>query len=249
MRYSYMLRLVFLICLLTVFNCQYTEVIHIASDGSGTASFSVDASELMTMAGDELLTESEGKSMDSTVVFREFLELHKDSIVKLPVIEQQKLKVWEPYELDMKVDYTAKQMKFDLRRTFEKLGQLKEFHQAIANLNGLQDETGQKNPGGANPFSSDATQVTYTFKDNVFNRTAKIVKPEVHQQLLDSLVGAEMVYAASVYTLKYHFYKPIKKVSNEMAVLSADRKSLTLDMGVLETIKDPALLDLEVILE
>ena len=249
MRYSYMLRFVFLVSLVFLCNCQYTEVIHISADGSGTASFSVDASELMAMSGDELLTESEGKPMDSTLVFKEFLELHKDSIAKLPKIEQQKLKVWEPYALNMKVDYTAKQMKFDLRRAFSKLGELENFNEAIANLNGLQTEASPENPAGANPFSSDATQVIYSFENDVFKRTAKIVKPEVHQQVLDSLEGSEMVYAASVYTLNYHFSKPIKKVSNTTAVLSDDRKSLTLDMGLLETIKDPTLLNLEVILE
>jgi hypothetical protein len=72
---------------------------------------------------------------------------------------------------------------------------------------------------------------------------------QLHQQAVDSLAGAELFLTGSTYTLKYHFPKRVKSASAEEATFSADGKTLIYEVGFLELMKNPKILNLEVELE
>jgi len=59
----------------------------------------------------------------------------------------------------------------------------------------------------------------------------------------------KMFMATSKYKIKYHFPKKIKKISNDKALFSQDGKSFTLEVGFLEYMDNPKILDIEVDLE
>ena len=58
-----------------------------------------------------------------------------------------------------------------------------------------------------------------------------------------------LMFGSSTYKLNYHFPKPIKSVSNETAMFSADRKTVTIEYGFMDYIANPEALNLEVVLE
>ena len=83
----------------------------------------------------------------------------------------------------------------------------------------------------------------------MFKRSAKVRDTIVQQQALDSLGEMSMMFEASKYTLNYHFKSPVKSVSNASATLSEDRKTVSLEVGFMESIMRPEILDIEVQLE
>ena len=54
---------------------------------------------------------------------------------------------------------------------------------------------------------------------------------------------------AQSYTLKYHFPGKIKSVSNEKAVISSDKKTMTLEFQLSDCLQNPEMTNLEVVLE
>ena len=89
----------------------------------------------------------------------------------------------------------------------------------------------------------------YEFDGTTFKRTAIVLDREAYSQLTDSLSQLEMMFSSSKYKLNYHFPKKIKSVSHEDALFSEDRKSVVLEYGFMDYLKNPEALNLEVILE
>lgn len=229
------------------FSCNFTEEIIINEDGSGKLSINFDGSELMEMAGEEMMKDNE-KAVDSLISFKDILEEKKDSIAQLSPEEQAKLKKLERFNMRMLMDPEAKQMKFDLFSEFNNVNEVNDAFNAFQSASTLGPNSNQGNQpkvGG----QDNATEVNYSFDNNKFSRTAKILDQELFQQSIDSLQGAEMFLSGSTYTLKYHFPKRVKSASAEGATFSADGKTLIYEVKFLDLMKDPSVLDLEVELE
>ncbi|MGC1474133.1 MAG: hypothetical protein WA775_16195 [Psychroserpens sp.] len=83
-------------------SCQFSEHIYVNEDGSGTMKFSMDASEMMEMVaemGGGESTKGIDKAMDSTIVFKDFIDEHRDSILTLSVDEQKKIRALEDFKM------------------------------------------------------------------------------------------------------------------------------------------------------
>ncbi|MEM9363464.1 MAG: hypothetical protein AAGA43_12555 [Bacteroidota bacterium] len=228
-------------------SCNFTEEITINEDGSGKLSINFDGSELMEMAGEEMMKDNE-KAVDSLISFKDLLEEKKDSIAQLSPEEQAKLKKLEPFNMRMVMNPEEKQMKFDLFSEFKNVNEVNDAFNAFQSASSLGPNNGQgKQPkiGGEEP----TTEVNYNYSGNTFSRTATIIDQEMFQQSIDSLQGAEMFLSGSTYTLKYHFPKRVKSASAEGATFSADGKTLIYEVKFLDLMKDPSVLDLEVELE
>lgn len=227
--------------------CQFSENLYINEDGTGKMSLVFDGSELMKMGGDS--TKTSEKAIDSIIVFKEFLKEKKDSIAQLSVEEQESLKSLENFTMHTKIDPESQEMKVDMFTDFKNIEELQDVMAAMGKANSL----GKGEEDEDNPFSTfgnnTATEMEYSFKKGVFKRKATIVNKELHQQTIDSIGEAEMMFASSSYVLNYHFPRPIKSVSNENALFSADKKSLKLEISFLEYLKNPEILNLEVELE
>ncbi len=246
----------FLLLLLTIFtfsSCQFSENIYINEDGSGKMEFSFDGSELMLMAGDKMTEGSGEKEVDSTFKFKELFNEKKDSISKLTTEEQEKLKALENFSMHMFMSAEKKKMKFELFTDFKNANELKDMFTALNSASNLQGKKGAKLNDPNNPFSSMAnggnTELKYSFDKGVFKRSVKVKNQELQKQTADSLGSAAMMFANSKYKLNYHFPRKIKSVSKEGALFSEDRKSVTIEYGLMEYMKDPEIMNLEVILE
>lgn len=230
-----------------VVSCNFTEEIFLEENGSGKISINFDGSELMQMGGDEMMGGSE-KAIDSTLSFKKFLEEKKDSIATLSPEKQAKLKDLEPFNLHMLMNPETKEMKFDMYADFDNIDEVGDAFSAFQNMDAL-NPTGNANQPGFLSNDSESSEVAYGFKNNTFSRKAKILNAELHQKAVDSLAGAEMFLAGSTYTLKYHFPKRVKSASVEEATFSADGKTMIYEVGFLELMKNPEILNLEVELE
>lgn len=231
-------------------SCQFSENIYINADGSGKMEFSFDGSQLMQMAGDKM-GESQDKAIDSTFSFKELFNTMKDSISQLTVEEQQKLKSLEPFNMHMVMDPKTSKMNFEMFTDFKNVNELQDMFKA---MNSFGDLKGKENAGAdTNPFSSfggdGSTELDYKYDGKTFKRTAKIIDKEAYKQVTDSIGQMAMMFGSSTYKLNYHFPKPIKSVSNETAMFSADRKSVTVEYGFMDYIANPEALNLEVVLE
>lgn len=236
------------LCLFT--SCNFTEEMHLNADGSGKIAINFDGSQLMEMAGDEMSKENE-KAIDSLIYFKDVLEEKKDSISKLSEEEQASLKKLEKFAMHMLMNPEAKEMKFEIFTNFKSVKELDDVFDSFQQANKLQSSVEGK-PVKTDPTfggNSEATDVAYKFKGRKFSRVTTIVDEELLKQAVDSLSSSNMFLSGSKYSLKYHFPKKIKSVSSGKAMLSADRKTLVLEVGFLDYMRDPKILDLEVVLE
>lgn len=235
-------------------SCQFSENVYINEDGSGEMSFTFDASEMMDMMGDKLGEGGEAEErIDSMMVFKDFLEEKKDSIATLPQEDQDKLMALKDFKMHMLMDPETKEMKFDLITDFKSVSSLQNMFTALNNASNLQGKGAAKVNDPSNPFSAfgkdGTTEMEYSFKGNVFKRSAKIVDNEQYQQMVDSIGEMAMMFGSSKYKLNYHFPRKIKSVSNEDAMFSQDGKSFVLEYGFMEYLTDPKIFNIEVVLE
>ena len=239
----------FFIAILLI-GCQFSEELHITEDGSGKISFNFDGSEFMQISGDKI-TEGREEIIDSTMVFKDFLEEKKDSISKLPIEQQEKLKKLESFSMHMLMNPQSKEMKFDLYSDFKEIEELGDIFSNFKTASAI----GNKNTASpaSDPLSvsneQEPTKVIYSYKENKFKRITEILDEEKLKMSVDSLEQMKMFLASSKYKINYHFSKKIKKISSDNALFSQDRKSFILEVGFLEFMEDPRVLDVEVELE
>ncbi len=235
-----------LLVLALVSACNFTEEIHLNDDGSGKISINFDGSEMMEMAGEEMMKSGE-KAIDSVISFKSFLEEKKDSIATLSLEEQARLKKLEPFSMHMIMNPETKEMKFDMYSEFKNLEEVGDAFNTFQDASSI--GPGSKNQASSARNGTQGSEVKYAFNANTFTRKARIVDSVLQQQSLDSLAGAEMFLSSSMYRLKYHFPRRVKSASVESATFSADGKTLFYEVSFLSYMKNPDTLNIEVELE
>lgn len=184
--------------------------------------------------------------IDTLVQIKRFLEEKKDSIAGLSQEEQTKLKKLENFNLRVKMDSETSEMFYNISTSFNNVKDANDIVNGLNQVNtlipGLGDSSKEK-------MSVDVIGVTYSFNNKTFIRDAYIKDIKLHEQQLDSLVEAEGFLGSVGYTLNYTFPKTIKSVSDPDAIITKDKKSITLKKSFVEYFKNPDILDLEVELE
>ncbi|MFD2588413.1 hypothetical protein ACFSQJ_15865 [Croceitalea marina] len=229
--------------------CNFTEEIYVNEDGSGKLSINFDGNEFMAMMS-SLDTLKQEEAMDSTIVFKDLLKAKSDSISKLPVTEQEKLKNLEPFSMHMVMKPEEQLMKFELYREFKDISKINDAFNTFQSASSLSPTPGA-NSAQAPPMGSSnpATKVEYNFAGNKFSRTTKIIDQELFKKSIDSIASAEMFLSGSTYTFKYHFPRRVKNVNVEGATFSMDGKTMIYEVNFLDMMKTPEKLDLQVELE
>lgn len=227
-------------------SCNFTEDMYINNDGTGKFSVAMDASSLMAMAGKEVEKNPEAnKVIDSTFSFKTLLATKKDSISKLPKEEQERLKKLENYTMSMKMNAKEGQMLFTMAADFKNVTEIEDAMSSMSNItstNGIDQSNPLAKAGG---LPNNNSKLKYSYNGRKFSRKAILLpKKDVEN---DSLGEAyNMIYESSTYTVKYHFPKKIKKVSAAGAVISDDKKSVTIEFPFMDYMKEPEKLNFEV---
>jgi len=238
------------VCFLTVFtSCEFSETIVFNADGSGKIKIQMDASELIAMIP-AMVGEDELKGMedriDTTFFFADMLKQAKDSIAQLPLEQQQRLKMLEPYGVHFKMDADKGEMVYDIFLNFKDISEANEMFKVFSQISNTGTNTVNSNEGLP---KQESIKVQYSYSNNIFRRNASVSDRMLHQQELDSLQSMEMMMGNTVYKLNYTFPKEIKSVSNSDATLSADRKTIYLKANYFDYFRNPDLLSVEVVLD
>lgn len=243
-----------LVILFIVTSCNFTENLNVKEDGTGTFALEVDGSGLMAMSGDKLaegLTQNKDtKVIDSTFSFKQIFEAKKDSISKLSLEEQTALKKMENFVMHIKMNPEKKQFLFSMDTPFKSVGNLQNMMDGIKTLQDLKGQSDNKKL--ANPINSgidNNSKVDYSFNGKTFIRKVIIDEEAFNKVNQDSLGMTKMFFGSSKYTLKYHFPKAVKKVSNPDALFSADRKTVTVEYPFLDYMEHPEKLNLNISFE
>ncbi len=231
--------------LLSVFvattSCNFTEELHLNKNGSGKISIQVNMSEFMNILGSSTKDKKE-KVIDSTVVFKEFLEEKKDSISKLPLEEQKKLKKLENFILHMVMNPKTEEMNVDMFTEFKNTNELTDIFAAFQNVNSL-----DKPQKSETDVFDELTETMYSYDKKIFKRTTTILDKEAYQKQTANLNNESApFFEESTYTMKYHFPKKIKSVSNDKVTITNNKKTLTYEVPFTDYLKNPELLNIEV---
>lgn len=230
-------------------SCQITENIYLEPDGSGKVNYEVDASGLMDAMGGILGEEAASQNIDSTFTFKALLEEKKDSIAKLPVEQQLRLRELEDMKVHMKMDAPQKILKMELFSDFKQVSQMQNMMEALKTVQELEKKASQpENPFG-DMMKTDNVELKYAFDGKVFKRTVRVIDPVAQAQAKDTTGMLKMMFASSQYIVKYHFPKKVKSVSNPDAVIGPDKKTVTVPFAMSDYMDEPEKTNLEVVLD
>jgi hypothetical protein len=217
-------------------------------DGSGIMTVEVNLNEMMAFGG-QAMADSTIVKMDTIVYMKQFLEEKKDSISKLSVTEQQKLKKLENFNIHIKMDSETSEMVYDISTNFKNISEANDILNGLEQAGNLMPNPDANTEIKKEEDTPEIVGVNYSFEKGIFKRDAYIKDEKLHQQQVDSMKQAEAFMGSSNYVLKYTFPKKIKKTSNPDAAFSEDKKTVSIQAPFLDYFKNPDLLDLEVELE
>jgi hypothetical protein len=242
-----------LFSILLLASCNFTESIDIQENGSGKYTVEVDASGLLAMGGDKMSEKmglnEDKKVLDSVISFKTIFEQKKDSIAKLSPENQAALKGLEKTVMHMKMDPEKKEFLIAMNTPFNQVAELQNLMKAFTVLQELkktQTSETDKSPFGGG-FGDNNSKLSFTYNGKTFNRKVELLKEKTIA--VDSVRMSKMLFASSTYTLKYHFPKPVKSVSNPEALFSGDRKTITVRYPFSEYMDNPEKLNLNVVFE
>lgn len=248
-------------------SCSITEKMIINEDGSGKFSYEIDGSKMMSMMGSafkEETTKKEKKkgkkesdikkAIDSTFTFKELFADKQDSIAKLPLAEQEKIKKMEKFSMHMQIDQEKGLMKYDMFTDFSSIKELEDVMSPVETMKNI-SPTGQQAGGmGMAPNAlEDKSSTSYfydgkTFKKIVSEKNTKEDEEDEETSEENARVeeSMEMFYAQSSFKVVYEFPKPVKKVSIENALYSEDRKTITIEYPLKDYMENPTSLNFEI---
>jgi hypothetical protein len=240
-------------------SCVVQENLNFNEDGSGKLTYKIDMSKMMTMAGDKFGGETNkkkskknnkkadnSKDIDSVFSYKDMLVGKEDSIAKLPIEEQVRLKKMEKYSGRLVMNEAQKKMEFHLFTDFKNPTELQDLVSPVNSLASMNPSTAQL--GNDTPKNEGIT--SYDYNGKKFIKIVTVAPKSDLQKDLEKLekdaneegeedVNVEklanelsesfkMMYNESSYEMTISFPKKIKKVSVSNAKISDDGKTVVL---------------------
>ncbi|UQD54920.1 hypothetical protein [Flavobacterium sp. K5-23] len=227
-------------------SCQVTETIHINPDGSGTIEINEhrDENSYMQIAGENYSKET--VFSDTTYVFQDYINKHNDNFIKYTQPEQDLFSKFKNVNVHIKKSAFDKEFRTIITQNFQKV-------EDIADLSKTENYVSDLVHNYALTAEEHYYNVRFALNGNHFNRIVTITDEDIFQKEKEKiesykkqLVSFKLV---QTYTLKYHFPRKIKSVSNNNAIISADKKALELQFLIFDFLQNPEITNLEVVLE
>ncbi|WP_430467504.1 hypothetical protein [Winogradskyella ouciana] len=255
-------------CFLT--SCNVTESIIFNEDMSGKYATTMDLAPMMEFASENRPSSAEGpkmEKMDTTIVFNDFYEAHKDSIATLSEEQRAKFETLKGMVLDMNIDEANNVFNIKMGKTFEDFNELgnvfEQMDETMNYVKAIGNKDGQA-PSEQLDVLTKTDKVKYTFENNTFSRfEPNSMNSGDSEESLDEMeeegekdefseqfeMQFQEIFSGSYYTLIYKFPRKVKSVSKENAVISEDGKTVTYKVDW-DTLKDDdTALNLDVVLE
>lgn len=241
-------------------SCVIKETLVFNQDNSGKLTHEINLSKMMELAGDKMGSDTGkkekkkakknynvSKDIDSTFSFKEIYAEKKDSISKLPLEEQARLKQMERYSGRLIMNEDKKMMEIHFFAEFKNPHELQDLVSPINGLSQMNSSASQM----ANDAPKNDGITSYSFDGNKFKKIVTLkpsdnlkkeietikkaakVESEIEEENSDDFTNElsdsfKMIYSESSYEMTVSFPKKIKKVSISNSTISPDGKSVTI---------------------
>lgn len=238
----------YLLLLILVFaaSCQVTETLHLNSDGSGTIEVVElrDEHSYMQLAKEEYSKEDIFK--DTTYVFKDYFKKYAETFARTPKEDQNIYFRYADVKVHIKKSSYEKEFRATVSQNFKKAADIIDLYKA-------EDYADNIKKNYALTAEEHYYKVSYDYVGNRFNRTVNITDSIQLKKEFDQIEKYKTHYKGSKlvqsYVLDYHFPRKIQSVSNSLAKISDDRKSLSLQFLITDCKQNPEITNLEVVLE
>jgi len=236
-------------------SCMDTrEELEIKKDGSGTLVVKTDMSKMVEMmksfaSDSDLQKQGLGRPFDTTMLVKSYIDTAQG-------IAADKKAALRDGRLHLKLNVQENIGKFDMVFPFSSADNLSKLYESLntsagglksmmGNIGNSHAEQGQPDDDKALPQITSVYDITV--KKGLYSRKVNKARYETFSQTikLDQLKQMSSMLGAMNYTLVITLPQPIKKASNPKAVLSNDKKTLTLNADLMECFEHPELLELE----
>ncbi|AWG20065.1 hypothetical protein FFWV33_00290 [Flavobacterium faecale] len=239
-------RLTYLVLSIVACSCHVTETISINEDGSGTIEVEQlrDEYSYMTLAGENYSKETKFK--DTSYVFLDYISKYKGNFDKYTPVEQQLFSKFKEVQVHVKQSSFEKEFRTTLSQSFQKVEEVPDLYKTEDYADDL-----------ANNYALTAEEhyftIQYSLTSDRFKRIVTITDQEGLKREVEKFNELKKQYVnfkvVQDYTLKYHFFRKIKSVSNNNAKISPDRKSFQIQYVLTDCLQNPEITALEVIFE
>ncbi len=185
------------------------------------------------------------------MTFKQLFDEKRDTIGKMTPAQQQQLKKFEDVRMRMQMSAVKKTLEVSFVKSFNSASELQDMMDAVKamqSLDGKNALAGRDNPLGP-MMEPGNTELRYTYDGKVFKRTLRVIDPVLQKAVRDTSGVMQMLLSGSQYTIKYHFPREVKSVSNPDATLSADGKTVTIPFPLADYFEQPDKMSLEVVLD
>lgn len=231
--------------LLTV-SCQVTETLHLNPDGSGSIEVVELRDENSYM---QLVKEAYSKEdiyKDTTYVFSDYFQKYSETFNRTALEDQAVYKQYSNVKVHSKKSSYDKEFRTTISQNFQKATE-------IVDLYKTEDYADNIKNNYALSAEEHYYKVRYDYTDNHFSRIVKITDSTHFKNQVDKIEQYKTYYKGyklvQNFQLKYYFPRKIQSVSNPLATISADRKSLSLQLLLTDCLQNPEITNLEVVLE
>jgi hypothetical protein len=224
-------------------SCQITETININPDGSGNIEiYSLRDENSVNQLGRQNFGSEKFK--DTIFTFQDYITKYQETFVRFNKADQALFAEHANVRMHIKVDPIQMENFNRVSYDFKKVEEMPNVYESLELANSLKENY---------PIHRKSYKIKYCFDGIIFKRSLQIMDQEKFEKDKKEWEEREKIYSKykllQTYILKYHFPKKIKSVSNEKAILSSDKKSLTVEFQLSDCLKNPEITNLEVVLE
>ncbi|MDR6843872.1 hypothetical protein [Flavobacterium granuli] len=241
-----MKRYFFLLSILLNVSCQVTETIHLNTDGSGTIEVAKLRDENSYM---QIVKENYSKEdiyRDTTYVFGDYIKKHQETFSRTPVADQKVFLRYSDVKVHRKASSYDKEFRTTYTQNFQKASDIVDLSKTDHYLDDIKNNY-------ALSAEEHYYKVSYNYAGNRFNRTVAIIDTLHLKKEFDKIEEIKAKYKGyklvQNYVLNYNFPRKIQSVSNPLAKISDDRKSLSIQFLLTDCLQNPLSTNLEVVLE
>jgi hypothetical protein len=236
----------FLFLILLTVSCQVTETLHLNPDGSGSIEVNHfrDENSYMQIAGENYSKEDIYK--DTTYVFGDYIKKHQETFSRTPEADQKIFLTYSEVKVHRKASSYDKEFQTTYTQNFQKVSDIVDLSKTDHYIDDIKNNY-------ALSAEEHYYKVCYDYANNRFNRTVMIIDTLEQKKEFDKIEEIKAKYKgyklAQNYVLNYHFPRKIQSVSNPLAKISDDHKSLSIQFLLTDCLQNPVSTNLEVVLE
>lgn len=169
-----------------------------------------------------------------------------DTIAQKMTAEEAKMA--QGSDLAIKMDLKKSLMKVSIKHEAKNAADLQYYLEHLSNISMNSPLTNvTKKSFDAQPLITGQSYYTYEISDHKFYRIIDKIKFNAFLKSAGSKFAmAKAMLIDMPYKVVLNFAKPVKKISNSKAILSADRRTVTLVTSMDEVMKNPALMNLKI---